>query len=90
MFGMFGVLFWLLMFMALLNIGVEIMMRLRLSRREAPAEKLTWWRRGGDAVSTAYQELFPNSRIPAYRSFIFWSVVVYAGSLLVAILLKSR
>jgi hypothetical protein len=87
---MFGVLFSLLVLMALLSIVGEMIMRVRLSQREVPGEKLAWWRRGGDAVSASYKELFPDSLIPAYRNFVFWSVVVCAASLLAAVLLKSR
>jgi hypothetical protein len=86
---MFGTFFSLLVFLALLGICGEITMRVRLSRRETTGEKLAWWRCGGDAVSAAYDELFPNSRITAYRRFIFWLVLFCAASALVTILWKS-
>jgi hypothetical protein len=87
---MFGAAFSLLVFMALLGIAGEITMRIRLTLRETPGEKLVWWRRGGDVVSIAYKESFPGSRIPAYRSLIFWLVVLGTAALLAAILLKSQ
>jgi hypothetical protein len=88
--NMFEALFSLLVLMALLGIAGEVTMRVRLSKRETPGEKLVWWRRGGDAVSIAYKESFPDSRIPAYRSFVFWFVVLCTASLLAVILLKSH
>ena len=87
---MFAALFSLLVFGVLLGIGSEIIMRVRLSLRETSGEKLAWWARGGDAVSTAYKELFPGSRIPVYRSLVFWMVVICAAAVLVASLWKSR
>ncbi len=87
---MLGILFSLLVLMALVSICGEILMRLRLSQREATGEKLTWWRRGGDAASAAYEELFPNSRIPLFRRLVFWLVAACAASILAAVLLKSH
>ena len=87
---MVGILFSLLVFMALLSIVGEFIMRIRLSQRRAPGKKLAWWRRGGDAVSSAYGELFPNSHIPSYRRFAFWLVVVCTASILGAVLWKAH
>jgi hypothetical protein len=77
---MFGVFFSILVFVALLSIFGEFVMRLRLTRR-ASRDKIAWWRRGGDAVAATYAEVFPESRLPFFRRFIFWLVVACAGVL---------
>ncbi len=70
---MVGALFSLLVFAAMLSIGGEIIMRVRLSLREASGEKLVWWRRGGDAVSAAYKKYFLTAAFrPIGVSFSGW------------------
>jgi len=87
---MFGVLFSILVVMAILSSCSEIVMRVRLSTRESPAEKLLWWRRGGDEVAAMYQELFPRTRLPLFRRFAFWLVVASCFAILVSMLWKSH
>ena len=84
----FAIFFFVLVVVGLASILVEIMMRIRLSRREVPAEKLLWWRRGGDDVADAYQELFPETHLPILRKFVFWTVVAAAFALLASFLWK--
>jgi len=88
--AIFGLFFAMLVAMGLLSICGEILMRVRLSRLEVPAEKLLWWRRGGDEVADTYQELFPQSHLPRLRRLVFWLVVALAVALLLAMLGKSR
>jgi hypothetical protein len=85
----FGVFFTILVVAAILSICGEIVMRIRLSRLEVPAEKLLWWRRGGDEVADTYQELFPRSRLPVFRRFIFWLFIAATAVVLLTILRKS-
>ena len=75
--------------MAIFNVCGEIMMRVRLSKREPPSEKLLWWRRGGDEVASNYQELFPRSFLPRLRNFIFWLFLIFAAALLALIVWKK-
>ena len=86
---MFGVFFSILVVMALLSSCGELVMRIRITKRE-PLDKIAWWRRGGDEVEAAYAELFPNSRLPLFRRFGFWLVAAGGGVLLFAILWRSR
>jgi len=84
---MFGVFFSLLVVVALLSIFGEIVMRVRLTKR-ASRDKIAWWRRGGDEIVATYEEVFPDSRLPLFRRFIFWLVVACAGALLFSMLWK--
>ncbi len=86
---MFSVVFSILVIVAVLSIGGEIVMRVRLTKR-ASCDKIAWWRRGGDDVATTYEELFPDSRLPFFRRFAFWLVVVFACLVLLSILWKSN
>jgi hypothetical protein len=85
---MFSVFFSILVVVALLSIFGEIVMRIRLTRRETSRDKLAWWRRGGDEVSATYEELFPHGRIPLFRRFAFWLFVVWSCVLLLSILVR--
>jgi hypothetical protein len=85
---MFAVLISILAVMVVLALGIEIMMRMRLTSMEFPKEKLYWWRCGGDEVSATYHELFPHSRLPVLRELPFWIVLSVACMLLLFILWK--
>jgi hypothetical protein len=86
---MFGVFFSIMVVVALLSILGEIVMRVRLTRREHSRDKLVWWRRGGDDVAATYEELFPHSRLPLFRRFVFWLIVACAGALVFSTLLQK-
>ncbi len=86
---MFGVLFSILAIIALLSGLGEVFMRIRLTRR-ASRDKIAWWRRGGDEVAATYEELFPDSRLPLFRRFVFWLILGAASIVLLAILWKSK
>ena len=83
---MFGVFFSILVLVALLSIFGEIVMRVRLTKR-ASRDKIAWWRRGGDEVAATYEEVFPDSRLPFFRRFVFWLVLACAGVLVFSMLL---
>jgi hypothetical protein len=87
---MVGVFFSILIVMAVFSIGGEFVMRVRLTRRQSLDDKLAWWRRGGDQVAATYEELFPQSRLPLFRRFVFWLLVACASVFLLAILWKSN
>jgi hypothetical protein len=75
---MFGICFSILVIMAILSLGGEMAMRVRLTRRESSRDKFIWWRTGGDAVNAAYEEIFPGTRLPILRRFAFWLVIACA------------
>ena len=60
MFKMLTIAFSALLLIAVTSIASELIMRIRLSIREVKGEKLLWWRRGGDAVSSEYRDVFPR------------------------------
>jgi hypothetical protein len=86
---MFGILFSILLVMALLSICGEFIMRIRLTKR-AWHDKIAWWRRGGDEVAATYEEVFPHSRLPLFRRFVFWLFLAFSVVALVSILWKSH
>jgi len=81
---MLAVLFSILVVMAVLSICSELFMRIRVTKRET-SDKIAWWRRGGDEVVAAYQELFPNSQLPLFRRFVFWLVIAWSAAVLLAL-----
>jgi hypothetical protein len=83
---MFGVFFSLSVVVALLSIFGEIVMRVRLTRKVSH-DKIAWWRRGGDEVTATYEKVFPDSRLPLLRRFVFWLFVTCAGALVLSMLL---
>jgi len=86
---MFGVLFSVLVVVALLSILGEIVMRVRLTKR-ASRDKIALWRRG-DEVAALYEEEFPDSRLPLFRRVVFWIFVTCAGVLVCSMVLwKSK
>jgi len=87
---MFGVFFSILVAMALVSICAEVIMRVRLTKREPSRDKLAWWRRGGDQLAATYEEVFPQSRLPLFRRFAFWLVLTWAAVLPFSMLWKSK
>jgi len=85
---MFAVFFSGLVIAGLLTLVSEMFMRVRLTKEEE-WNRLPWWRRGGDYVADAYQELFPGTRIPVFREFTFWLVIACAAGGPATILWKS-
>lgn len=83
------ILFLMFVLLATFNGCAEIMMRVRLTKREPSSEKLLWWRRGGDEVASNYLELFPSSFLPRLRDFTFWLFVIFAASVLTLIVWKK-
>jgi hypothetical protein len=84
---MFGVFFSILALVALVSIFGEIVMGVRLTRRETSRDKLVWWRRGGDEVarpmdkcSHTTESRFSSASPPGF--FVAWSGVVVLSMLL--------
>jgi hypothetical protein len=86
---MLGVFFAILVVVALLSGFGEFAMRVRLTRR-ASHDKVAWWRRGGDEVAASYAEVFPDSRLPFFRRFVFWLLLSCAALLVLSMLWKSN
>jgi hypothetical protein len=86
---MFAVFFSGLVIAGLLTSVSEMFMRVRLTEVEE-WNRLPWWRRGGDRVAAAYQELFPRSRLPLFRELTFWLVIACPAGRLITILWKSK
>ncbi len=76
---MFFVVLSILVLMAILSIGSNVIMRVRLTKAEPSRDKLVWWRRGSDEVATMYDELFPSSYMPLISQFAFWLVLGLAA-----------
>lgn len=53
--GMFSVFFSILVVVALVCIFYEIVMRVRLTKKESASDKLAWWGRGGEDVAATYK-----------------------------------
>ena len=86
--NLFSIAFLFFVVLAILSGCGEITMRIHLTKREVRSEKFLWWRRGGDEVASAYQELFPHSIIPRFRVFTFWLFLFFAAILLLLIVWK--
>ena len=67
----------------------EVVMRIRVTKMEIH-DKIAWWRRGGDEVESAYEELFPKSRLPLFRRCGFGLVVAVAAAMLLVFLWKAK
>jgi hypothetical protein len=63
-------------------------MRIRLSKREAPPDRLLWWRRGGDEVATMYEEFLPRTFLPQFRRYVSYFFLICAFALVTFVLLK--
>ncbi len=87
---MFAIAFSILVLLSLLSIYSNVVMRIRLCKRESSRDKLVWWRLGSSEVTNTYEELFPSSYLPLFSQFAFWLLLVLAVVGLAAILWKSH
>jgi len=85
---MFVVFFSFLLILALLIAFTEVIMRVRLSQKESPANRLLWWRLGGDEVDSTYREVFPHTLLLRVRRYLFWFFIVCCLALLASFMLK--
>lgn len=84
----FDICFSVLLLVAILNICSTVVMRIRLTKREASGGKIVWWGRGSDEVASTYEALFPSSLLPSCYRGAFWLILVATMVLLIAILWK--
>jgi hypothetical protein len=76
-----------------LGIFVEIVMVVRLTRRGISCDKLPklpWGRGRGHEVAATYEQVFPRSRLPLFRRFVFCLFPAWAGVFLLIELWKSN
>jgi hypothetical protein len=83
---MFATFFSVLAVTALLSSFCEILMRVRLTKRESAVDKLLWWRSGGDDVAAMHQDIFPGTRLPLFRQIVFWLFLTCALVLVILVL----
>jgi hypothetical protein len=86
---MFAFFFSILVLLSILSIYSNVVMRIRLTKGEASRDKLVWWRRGSDEVTSMYEELFPGSYLPLFGQLAFWLVLASALVVVIAHLWKS-
>jgi hypothetical protein len=86
---MLSVLFSILVVIGLISILGELIMRIRLTK-SATRDKIAWWRRSGDEVAATYEELFPHSRLPLFRRFVFWFFVGVASTAFVVLVILRK
>ena len=71
-----------------LSMFVELVMVVRLTRRGISCSKLPSWGRRGYEVAATYEQVFPRSRLPLFRRFVFCLFPVWAGVVLLIALWK--
>ena len=86
---MTAIAFSVLVLIGLLSIWSNMVMRFRVSYRSVPGNRLSWWMRSSEDVTSRYQELFPNSWLPRISEYAFWCVVAAAATILAALLWKA-
>lgn len=87
---MFGLMFSVLVIIALLCGAFHTTMRIRLMRMDTARDRIEWLSfRGSTEVMDTYQALFPRSVLPRFCRFGFWAVIFCAAVVLCAIILKS-
>ena len=88
---MFGIVFLILVVIALASIYSDLSMRIRLTRRLPLENWSSWWMRSSDEVGRTYQELFPESYLPSVVRHVFWFFLATAAvTLILVYLLKSK
>lgn len=82
---MVAVAFLSLVVLVLVNIAFWGAMRIRLMRMDSARDRIEWlsFRSGNDVLET-YAALFPDSVLPRYCRFAFWTVIVSAAIVLCA------
>jgi len=74
---MIAVAFSAIVILALGNIVFWWVMRIRLMRMDSARERIEWLSfRSGDDVLDTYAALFPDSVLPRYCRFAFWTAIV--------------
>jgi hypothetical protein len=77
--------------LALLSSGVYWAMRVRLMKLDSARDRIEWLSfRSSDEVLSTYQAMFPQSLLPRFCRFIFWTVIICAAVGLCAILAHAR
>jgi hypothetical protein len=88
---MVGIIFLILVLIALASNCIQLSMRIRLAKRVPLENWFSWWMRSSDQVGRTYQELFPDSYLPSIVQYVFWLFMATAVVALIFVLLwKSK
>jgi hypothetical protein len=80
---MLRIVFSIVLLVMMVGIGSNIVMRIRLAKRDSSTDKLAWWKRGSDEVGDTYRARFSSGYLPLLNQFAFWLVVTLAAVALV-------
>jgi hypothetical protein len=81
---MVGTIFLIVVLIALANICSDLAMRIRLSKRLASENRLSWFMRSSDEVGRTYQDLFPGSFLSPIVRHVFWLLLATAAAMLIS------
>jgi hypothetical protein len=82
---MVGIIFLILVLIALASIYSNLAMRIRLSKRVPQGNGFSWWMCSSGEVERTYAELFPGSYLPLIIRYTFWLVLGTAAAVLLVI-----
>jgi hypothetical protein len=81
--------FWITAIPAILfTVGVDVVMKWRVSRRLSAQEQFSWWLRNSSRVQTKYEKFYPDSSLPSIRKCAFWLTYALGATLLITVFLK--
>lgn len=84
---MVAVVFSAMVILALVSSAFYLVMRIRLMRADSARDRIEWLSfRSGEDVLETYAALFPNSWLPRFCRFAFWTLIAFAALGLCAIL----
>jgi hypothetical protein len=88
---MVAVAFYALLILGLISMVAHWTMRVRLMRLDSTRDRIEWLSfRGGDDVLNTYEALFPQSVLPRFCRFVFWTVIAFAAiTVCTIVILKS-
>ncbi len=82
--------FFTLVAMAILGIAFNIIVRVRLMKRDTARDRIAWLSRGSAEAWDTYDALFPGSLMTRFLRAMFWVVIAFAAVLLAVGLLMRR
>ena len=84
---MFATAFSILVLVSVLSAVSNVAMRIRVAKIE-PRDKIAWWRRSSDEVTSVHESLYPNSHLTLFGQFASWLFVGLIFICLIALLWK--
>jgi hypothetical protein len=77
---MVAIAFYELLIVGLLSMVAHWTMRIRLMTLDSTRDRIEWLSyRSGDDVLNTYEALFPQSVLPRFCRFVFWTAIVLAA-----------